>query len=67
MLRTVVLQMDGDEIAGGFHYENGFRKEGVEPHLVDLNSQTDLLVGGTKLHLTRIEDAIVVLEIRKNH
>ena len=67
MLRMVVLRLDGDKIAGGVHFKNGFRKASVEPHLVDRNFQADLLVGAAKLHLARIEDAAVVLEIRKNH
>ena len=59
--------MDGLEIAGYFHSKYRFRKGGVKPHLVNLNCQADLMVGAMKIHLSRIEDAVFVFEIRKDH
>jgi len=67
MLRIVVLQMDGLEIAGCFHFKHSFRKGGIKFHLVNLNCQADFMVGTMKIHLSRIEDAVFVFEIRKDH
>ena len=59
--------MDSLKIRGCFHGKYGFWKGCVKGHLVNVNLQANFLLGAMETHMPRIEDAVIIFEIRKNN
>ena len=59
--------MDSLKIRGCFHGKYRFWKGCVKGHPVDFNLQRDLMIGAMETHLSRIENAVIIFEIRKGN